>query len=68
MAKSLIAAAVLAGALAFNSGAGAQTVAAPAENTAPTADNAVLLTIFLKHDQSRPLKRTQRAAREARLL
>ena len=29
--------------------------AAPAENAAPTADNAVLLTIFLKHDQSRPL-------------
>jgi hypothetical protein len=41
--------------LAFNSGAGAQTAAAPAENAAPTADNAVLLTIFLKHDQSRPL-------------
>jgi hypothetical protein len=55
MAKSLIAAAVLAGALAFNSGARAQTAAAPAENTAPTADNAILLTIFLKHDQSRPL-------------
>jgi hypothetical protein len=55
MAKSLIAAAALAGVLAFNSGAGAQTTAAPAENAAPTADNAVLLTIFLKHDQSRPL-------------
>jgi hypothetical protein len=41
--------------LAFSSGAGAQTAAAPAENAAPTADNAVLLTIFLKHDQSRPL-------------
>src|SRR6478672_11590350 len=47
--------AVLAGVLAFNSGAGAQTAAAPAENAAPTADNAVMLTIFLKHDQSRPL-------------
>jgi hypothetical protein len=55
MAKSMIAAAALAGVLAFNSGTGAQTAAAPAENTAPTADNAVLLTIFLKHDQSRPL-------------
>jgi hypothetical protein len=33
----------------------AQTAAAPAENAAPTADNAVMLTIFLKHDQSRPL-------------
>jgi hypothetical protein len=45
----------MAGALAFNSGAGAQTPAAPTENAAPTADNAVMLTIFLKHDQSRPL-------------
>ena len=51
---SLMAMAALAGVLTFNSGAGAQT-AAPAENAAPTADNAVLLTIFLKHDQSRPL-------------
>src|SRR3978361_749203 len=33
----------------------AQTAAAPAENAAPTPENAVLLTIFLKHDQSRPL-------------
>jgi hypothetical protein len=48
-------AATMAGVLAFNSGAGAQTPAAPAENAAPTADNAVMLTIFLKHDQSRPL-------------
>src|SRR5664279_1956645 len=45
----------LAGVLAFSSGAGAQTAGAPAENAAPTPDNAVLLTIFLKHDQSRPL-------------
>src|SRR6195256_4149869 len=52
---SLMAAAVLAGVLTFNSGAGAQTAAAPAENAAPTADNAVMLTILLKHDQSRPL-------------
>jgi hypothetical protein len=44
----------LAGVLAFNSGARAQT-AAPAENAAPTPDNAILLTIFLKHDQTRPL-------------
>src|SRR6202140_1807252 len=41
--------------LGFGSGAGAQTAAAPAENATPTADNALLLTIFLKHDQSRPL-------------
>ena len=45
----------LAGALAFSPGAGAQTAAAPAENAALTDDNAILLTIFLKHDQSRPL-------------
>jgi hypothetical protein len=47
--------AALAGILMFNSGAGAQPTAAPAENAAPTADNAMLLTVFLKHDQSRPL-------------
>lgn len=38
--------------------AGAQTTAAPAPapgNAAVTPDNAVLLTIFFKHDQSRPL-------------
>ena len=52
---SLMAMAALAGVLAFNTGAGAQTTAAPAENAAPTPDNAVLLTVFLKHDQSRPL-------------
>jgi hypothetical protein len=52
---SVMAAAALAGVLAFNSGAGAQTTVAPAPNAAPTADNAVMLTIFLKHDQSRPV-------------
>ena len=51
---SLMAMLALAGGLAFGSGADAQT-AAPAENAAPTADNAVMLTVFLKHDQSRPL-------------
>lgn len=58
-----IAMAALAGAIAFgssaffNRGASAQTATtpAPAENAAPTADNAVMLTVFLKHDQSRPL-------------
>jgi hypothetical protein len=44
--------AALAGALTFSSGVVAQT---SAENAAPTADNAVMLTVFLKHDQSRPL-------------
>lgn len=68
MDKSMIAAAALASVLAFHSGAGAQTAAAPAENAAPTADNAVLLTIFLKHDQSRPLSETQCAAGKAGLL
>jgi hypothetical protein len=53
---SWVAMVALAGALAFSSGATAQTAApAPAENAAPTADNAVMLTVFLKHDQSRPL-------------
>ena len=53
--------AALAGALTFGSGVSfsssalAQTAPAPAENAAPTADNAVMLTVFLKHDQSRPL-------------
>jgi hypothetical protein len=49
-----IAMAALTGALSFSSGVAAQTAAA-AENAAPTADNAVMLTVFLKHDQSRPL-------------
>jgi hypothetical protein len=52
--ESLLAMTTLAAALAFNSAACAQT-AQPAENAAPTAENAVMLTIFLKHDQSRPL-------------
>jgi hypothetical protein len=54
-AGSLIAAAALVGVVSFNSGALAQTPTAPTENAAPTSDNAVMLTIFLKHDQSRPL-------------
>jgi hypothetical protein len=37
-------------------GANAQTAAAPAPGSAAaTSDNAILLTVFLKHDQSRPL-------------
>ena len=47
---------VLTGFLAGAMGAGAQTTAAPAAGTATaTPDNAILLTVFLKHDQSRPL-------------
>ena len=53
--KSLLAIAVLAGVLVFSLPATAQTATAPAENAAPTADNAVMLTIFLRHDQSRPV-------------
>jgi hypothetical protein len=44
---------VLASAAMFNSDSGAQTP--PASTAAPTDDNAVMLTVFLKHDQSRPL-------------
>jgi hypothetical protein len=50
---SLMAAAALAGALTFGTGAAAQT--APGTAATPTPDNAVMVTIFLKHDQSRPL-------------
>jgi hypothetical protein len=57
--RSLIIAAALAGVLAFNSGAMAQTATVPAENAVPTPENAVMLTIFLKHDQSRPLSELQ---------
>ncbi len=43
----------LVGGVAF---AQAQSVAAPPQSTAvATPDNAMLLTVFLKHDQSRPL-------------
>ena len=42
--------------LSADSIAEAQTAVAPAAGTASaTPDNAVLLTVFLKHDQSRPL-------------
>ena len=50
---SLMAMAALAGALMFNSNAVAQ--GAPADTATPTPDNAVMVTVFLKHDQSRPL-------------
>ena len=40
----------------FGGVAHAQTTAAPTAGTATaTPDNAILLTVFLKHDQSRPL-------------
>jgi hypothetical protein len=43
---------VLTSAALFNSNSGAQT---PTDNATPTPDNAVMLTVFLKHDESRPL-------------
>lgn len=45
----------LAAAAALNSGAGAQTKPATAENASPPAENTMMLTIFLKHDESRSL-------------
>jgi hypothetical protein len=58
--KSLMAAAGLAGLLAFdtsafNTSALAQASPAPAEAATSAPDSTVMLTIFLKHDQSRPL-------------
>ena len=49
----LTAFAVLLAASMFNSDSGAQTV--PSSTETPTPDNAVMLTIFLKHDETRPL-------------
>ncbi|WP_342725687.1 hypothetical protein AAFG07_01450 [Bradyrhizobium sp. B097] len=45
--------AALAAALLVSTGAQAQTT--PTGNAAPTSDNAIMVTIFFKHDQSRPL-------------
>src|SRR5262245_35336432 len=50
---ALTTAAALAGALLFGTGAVAQTAPAPAAT--PTPDNALMLTVFFKHDESRPL-------------
>ena len=49
----LTAALVLASAVTFNTGSEAQSV--PPSSASATPDNAVLLTVFFKHDQSRPL-------------
>ncbi|WP_407157628.1 hypothetical protein [Bradyrhizobium sp. STM 3557] len=52
--KALVTAAmVLISALLFNVGSEAQGV--PQSTATPTPDNAILLTVFFKHDQSRPL-------------
>ena len=53
--RTMMGAAALAAVFTFNLGAMAQTATAPTENAAPTPENAVMITIFLKHDQSRPL-------------
>jgi hypothetical protein len=54
--RALVLAALLAGLWASAGGARAQTTAAPPAGAAvATPDNAILLTIFLRHDQSRPL-------------
>src|SRR5690349_14834335 len=50
---SLMTAAALAGTLLVATGVAAQT--APNASATPTPDNAIMVTIFLKHDQSRPL-------------
>ncbi len=52
----LIVSTALAAALALNVTASAQTTGAPpAGSAAATPDNAIMLTVFLRHDQSRPL-------------
>jgi hypothetical protein len=51
----LTALAVLASAALFNASSAQAPAPAPANTATPTPDNAVMLTIFLKHDQSRPL-------------
>jgi hypothetical protein len=46
----------MASALLIGGRAAAQTAPpAPTDTMPPTADNAVMITVFLKHDQSRPL-------------
>ncbi len=51
----LTALAVLASAAMFNTSNAQAPTPTPGSTATPTADNAVMLTIFLKHDQSRPL-------------
>ena len=52
---------VLGACLTLNSSAKTQTTTqtapqtTPTDNATPTPDNAVMITVFLKHDQSRPL-------------
>lgn len=53
--RTLAIAAALAGAAICSAPAIGQTSTVPAGAATATPDNAVLLTVFLKHDQSRPL-------------
>jgi len=54
--RTLVITASLAAAAALGCApAAAQTSTVPTSTAAATPDNAVLLTVFLKHDQSRPL-------------
>jgi hypothetical protein len=56
--RSLIAVAVVAATLSFSNAVRAQPASVPLSTNdiaASTPDNAVMLTIFFKHDQSRPL-------------
>jgi hypothetical protein len=39
----------------FTASALAQAASTPSESATPTPDNAIMLTIFLKHDETRPL-------------
>jgi hypothetical protein len=48
-----VAAAILAS--GFSASALAQATSNPSETASPTPDNALMLTIFLKHDETRPL-------------
>ncbi|MBR8209861.1 hypothetical protein KDW61_14435 [Burkholderia cenocepacia] len=53
--RTFVIAAALAAAAVSSAPAIGQTSTVPAGSAAATPDNAVLLTVFLKHDQSRPL-------------
>ncbi|MCA8453876.1 hypothetical protein LGN04_08110 [Burkholderia multivorans] len=53
--RALTIAASFAAAVACSAPAFAQTSNVPTSTVAATPDNAILLTVFLKHDQSRPL-------------
>lgn len=47
----------------YCAGVSAQTATQPAKNAVATADNAMMLTVFLKHDQTRPLSELRPSSR-----